>query len=59
MDSDREVRAGELRLDLLPGYAEFWWMNEEHRAMALEARARDYGGQGYGIDLAKGYGRER
>jgi hypothetical protein len=32
---------------LLCCWPEFWWMNETDRAIAFDARARAYGGQGY------------
>jgi hypothetical protein len=32
---------------LLIASPDFWWMNEQDRSDAFEARARAYGGEGY------------
>jgi hypothetical protein len=44
---------------ILNAWPEFWWMSEEERAAAIEARARMYGGQGYRPRPAPEQERER
>ena len=44
---------------LLSDWPEFWWMSETDRAIAFDARARAYGGEGYIHRPDRGLGRER
>lgn len=42
-----EMFDGALVHPILEAQPEFWWMSEEDRAIAFDARARAHGGEGY------------
>ena len=55
---DPEMFDGAAVHPIIENWPDFWWMSEEDRAIAFDARARAYGGTGW-ISRPSEHGRER